>query len=442
MKCLLFFVSLFAFVCCQELAELKCRSYCERQCKTLELDEDTTTVDCKDQCFAICYGTKKTTDATVSATPIGYLNEAQIVTGAAARPRIFPDFIYFVTQLGDLFRLNIGTDAIEQLSNLNILPHVLDTTFGKGVYNVAFDLDHRSNGVLYFYFSKQSTNKTAADHYNVIRKYELVDTRLAQKNTIKQIPQYSPERSGGWLEMGMRKYVMFGDSYLFYSNGGNVDYSNTIHQANPYASTISILTLNSNSGGFNRVMGFLNSIPEDGPWTEGVKNPLYCSKNLLLNRFVYCIVEDTEHNQFLYKLKAGRNYADNSTDCGDSEEADCFTVPPYGGEPLERLSGRLCPITSIMLYEGNQLSAYYQKLLLLRSTCFMDSKFHPMELLSYQRNAQKDTMDFYKIPLENQHRLLFNATFIGSELFDAIYVSGFSPKSHGNVVMKLQEINH
>jgi hypothetical protein len=359
---------------------------------------------------------------------------------------------YFTTRDGRLYRYESTRRELTLLFTLE--PEELDQRGNKGLYSVAFNRNFNTNGLLYLHYSAPANASApessilvenvnanpdllaylVVEHYNIIlqlRSYSYDDvrrdtpTRMLQKHS-----QFSADRSGGWMKAGVRHPMHPSNtSTLLYALGGNAEHASLLVKHGQHLSMIHSMIPESQ----NRV---------EEMWSSGIRNPLSCASSVLKIDYIYCLVEDSVNTRTLYQLKRGVNYG------SPNYQHLCNGAACEGKrQPLLGLTGLLnfsrtdeCPVRSIVLYTGHEMTRFKAHLFLSRDACYLPSKgtLNPTEILHLAYSSITGLWTTKPISTKFYDNLIVNTTILGGDLHDDWFLAGNSLRTGEMLIQRIE----
>lgn len=391
----------------------RCRQSCDLVCR----GEAT---ECTAACVSSCEsGARRTEDPYLSLEFVTALDaDANEVTGSDS-----PNAnMYFTTRNGKVYRFDPSMRQINVVHTIN--PLLLDTRNNKGLYDIKFHgrYDGHTNRRVYLQYATPS-DEEGVDHYNVIAEYDMLDDQASGAEnfrllrTIKRIPQINTQRSGGWLGTHLRS--TYEGDWLYFATGGNIDESVEAVRAVPYLSTV---------WGVRPDITDASGEMVNRRWASGVKNPISCDASFFEAGWFHCLLEDAHGAVHVQKVERGFNYGSPNY-VRDCKGENCDSDRPSKASrtaPLTSFAADGCPVHSLQLYTGSKSIEFKLSKLMIRSSCYSSTRntYAPLEIRKlYSDKAGWDTV---VVPTRTPEHFLVNASLVGADRHDALFVSGYS----------------
>ena len=390
------------------------------------------------------------------ASPAFSLPAGTQITGSDAPMKPANSNIYFTTLGGTVYRYDWSVGGAAGLNAVFVLNNrLLAGGEGKGLYDIAFNIDYNLNGLAYLQYAEPAgadaeivfipdekhpdlLSRLVPDHYNVIVQIESLgdmNWQLSARPPLRRLVQYSSARSGGWLKAGMREFYRSLDNTtrLNYAVGGNPEELALLVRHAPHLSIVGSF-IPELTGSRNDV----ENVDDDKLWAAGIRNPIACASSPLYKvDYIYCMVEETFGNQkqvqrSIFKLKRGVNYGSHKYAyfCQDKLCAGYRTPMLSAGPLLSWAAQDECPMHSMRLYTGSKLNRNFAGQLFVVCDAYYNvktSQFVPTALLLFNYDTINGIWRLSDIPTAfDDDDLLVNTTLLGGDLQDRMLIAGYS----------------
>jgi hypothetical protein len=359
--------------------------------------------------------------------------------------------VYFTSLDGKLYQYR--NESQSQTVIFELPPsYKLNTSNGKGLYDVSFHRKFQQNGVFYLHFSIDADPGTTltltskirsingqnqlyqfpVDHYNVVFKYRKFDTAVVELGEVTRFSQLTPDRSGGWMASAIPEgWNWYNEDPLYVAIGGNSEENILYGSELSYLSTI-------------RRLDAEKPQSSESTWASGASNPLSCSNTVHKAGEIMCLVQLYDSSRALFRIRKGTNIGKPEYVMRCEESGGCRAGRLRNDTaPLEIFyQGDRCPVTSVMFYTGYKMNKFRGNLFLSRDACYLKrlGRIEPAELLRLVRNSTSGDWYTSPVPTDFEDSFLVDTKLVGADNHDDFFLSGFSMRSGKQIFYSINPI--
>jgi hypothetical protein len=391
---------------------------CTESCHVMCTDP-TCVKDCSDKCHSALTHTEKPWFQLehIQSFPAGTQ-----ITGSDTPSKPRSRVVYFTTLDGKVYRYNAASNHMKMMHKLPA--HTLDMRHGKGLYDIAFHRDFDKNGKVYLHYATYPPNDSKEryrDHDNVIVELETSGLGMDFVREIKRIPQYTPERSGGWTKMGLREGFSTRKVWLYTAVGGNKEEIVSRNEGAPALSTIYAIAQPED-----------RTQVEERVWASGIQDPIDCSASVFKADRIQCLIEDSQGKRHVQSLRKGYNYGSDEfvESCFGKVCRNQFSMLA-SRDALVSFEATECTVRSLQMYTGHNMRNYQMDMFMTRDACY-DSRlkqFNSTEVLRIYRDHSAGQYKTIVMPTNMIDDMMVNTTLVGGDKLDDFYVAGYSMRS-------------
>jgi hypothetical protein len=380
---------------------------------------------------------------------MGKLHEE--ITGCSAPLNGERTNVYFTTLSGKLYQYRNETKTPQLIFEIPET-YEMNTSNGKGLYDISFHRKFEQNGLFYLHYSvsapegatltltsdirtiksKPQMYQFVIDHYNVISKYRKFGTTVVEMGEVTRFAQLTPERSGGWMSAAIQEgWGWYEEDPLYVAIGGNSEENIVYGSELSYLSTI-------------RRLDAEKPRQSETTWASGTSNPLSCSSTVFKAGEIYCLVERHDSSRALYRVRKGTNIGRPEYVLRCEETGGCKAEKQRNDTaPLEiYYKGDRCPVTSVLHYSGYKMNKFKTNLFLSRDACYIKrfGRIEPAELLRLVRNSTSGAWYTSPVPTDFEDNFLIDTKLVGADKHNDFFLSGFSMRTGKHVFYSIDPI--
>lgn len=358
------------------------------------------------------------TSYALTAFPIARIENDIDITGGDIFTYTSSGFQIITSRDGRVFRFLPNPKPTQSvLTEIYRIPDELrlDTASNKGLYDVTFPRNFKSNSLMYLLFAVRSTNP-AFDHINVVGEFKLDYMKLEVEfvQIVHQMPQVSNTRSGGTLKVG--KALSDTDySPLWVTSSGNL----SIYGIFPEA-------IKSANKDYSAIHGKSARV-----WATGLNNPTECDYAPQRDSTQFYCLDERYDAQGLREYVVVQGVTNTLTtgvidvqEVSRSTTTTTSTVESNERKVLDRkiyapvyemFSRTQCMPDSLVYSFDNLLSAEYRTRVIIAIPSCEAERFRPPRLAMLVKSSRNKVSSFMDMPVDLGEELLVDFRLMGTE---------------------------